>query len=169
MHIEPDIIERLLTDRALGETHADVDALLDAYLATDPQAAAARASIDDTVALADAALTDDVAVTPPPLDASRVNTALQLRRARRYLLNAAVLAAVLVLGFIYGSTRTVPEHPRFNPTPVIAQPAPADGPSRFWSAQRIAALAEQRTERPRRNKWTWTSLTDQTAYREVLQ
>lgn len=172
MHVDPDTLERLLADRALGATHPDVDALLDAYLATDPQAAALNGSITRTVALADAALPDDEAPAPPRLDTQRIDTALHQRRARRYLTHAAALAAVLVLGLVIGSTRIETPPPRTDPPPVAAQPAPTDDPSHFWSAQRIAALVavtEPRTDRPRRTPWTWTSLTHRPDDREVLQ
>ena len=169
MHIEPDIIERLLTDRALGETHADVDALLDAYLAEDPRAAAAHRSIDGAVALAGAVLADDVAINPPLLDAARINTALQRRRARRYLLNAAALAAVLLIGVAIGSFNR--SNPSARPAFTTAGPQPDERskPSHFWSAQRIIALAAQRTDRPKRTPWTWTALTNRADDREVLQ
>ena len=50
--MKPDILERLLMDRALGSLNPDAEVLLADYLANDPSAATQARELQETVQLA---------------------------------------------------------------------------------------------------------------------
>jgi anti-sigma factor RsiW len=119
-----EIIERLLIDKASGELPADASALLDAWLAREPDARAQARQIDDTLRLAKLAL------------AGPAETALLRPRFqppawfRRAALMAACFAAGLGLGLFLLRQ------------PALAPPAAsfaAASDAGFWSSSRLRA------------------------------
>jgi len=144
--MNPDLLERLALDRALGHLSPDVEALLDEVLAANPDAARMARDFRETVQLA-------AAVLPKPargesLPPRRVETFPFVRVSQW-----AALAASFVLGV--GSTLLVPAIHR--EPQIVRQAAPtmsaiepkAIAPEierkartmPFWSAQRAYLLA----------------------------
>ena len=148
--MNPDLLERLSLDRALGHLSPDVEALLDEVLATNPDAARMARDFQETVRLT-------AAVLPKPvqhesLPPRRVET-VSFRQVGRW----AALAASFALGA--GLTLLVPARPQSQP-PIVRQTAPAIASAPtiepkaiapeierkartlpFWSAQRAYLLA----------------------------
>jgi anti-sigma factor RsiW len=89
--MKPDVIERLLLDRALGRLDSDPDALLADYLANDASAASQAREFQDVVHLARAAIRQPVHAFEPP---NQIHRLVWRRRAER----ALALAASFVIG-----------------------------------------------------------------------
>jgi anti-sigma factor RsiW len=89
--MKPDIIERLLLDRALGRLDPDVDALLADYLANDAFAATQARELQDVVHLASEAVRQPVPAVEPP---NQIRRLIWRHRAERTL----ALAASFVIG-----------------------------------------------------------------------
>lgn len=103
MPMNPETLERLLLDRSLGVLSPDAAALLDAYLARDPDAFRRAAALDATVDLARQAMADDApAGQLPPFPAERLQRTAVAFRRWRIIGRAAALAACIVLGVLIG-------------------------------------------------------------------
>lgn len=89
--MKPDVIERLLMDRALGHLDPDVDALLSDYLANDASAATQARELQSLVYLASAAVRQPAPVAAPP---SQIHRLVWRHRAEQ----ALALAASFVIG-----------------------------------------------------------------------
>jgi anti-sigma factor RsiW len=89
--MKPDVIERLLMDRALGHLDPDVDALLADYLANDASATTQARELQALVHLASAAVRQPVLATPPP---NQIYRLVWRHRAEQ----ALALAASFVIG-----------------------------------------------------------------------
>ncbi len=89
--MKPDVIERLLLDRALGHLDPDVDALLADYLANDTPAATQARELQDVVHLASEAVRQPVLAIEPP---NQIHRLVWRHRAER----ALALAASFVIG-----------------------------------------------------------------------
>src|SRR4051794_5456566 len=89
--MNPETLERLALDRALGQLSPDVGSLLDDYFATHPEASHMDGAYRETVQLAAAALERPGKITGIP---ARKTVSVRPRRARE----AAALAAAFVLG-----------------------------------------------------------------------
>ena len=156
MSMDYEALERLLADRASGTIPADVESLLDAYLACDDGAAELWREVDSTVTLARKAMNPCDAhldIPLPPLATERPTRAGR-RRHLGILRKAAPLAAGLVLGVAVGAglLRKAPQPVRPGPPAIARSDAPRLTPSArstgkpgFWSTRR---LWEQAT-RPR--------------------
>ncbi len=155
-------VERLLIDRSLGLLPQDVEALLDAHLAIDPDAARQAAEFDQTAALVRRALAGGTAGELPPFPAE------QLRREGRSLQrwiwtrNISAVAATLVLGFCLGAAlfRNAAEMAPNGTPPAVGLARIADAPkaspgaSGMWSARRMIERASRApAKRPARLIW----------------
>ncbi len=151
--MNPQILERLALDRALGQLSADVVSLLDDYLATHAESSRMDNAYRETVQLAVAILNKPGKITETP---PRKTASLWRGRAR----DAAALAAAFVLGATLvvalphlktASNRAIQEE-------VVdreAVPAHENPPSEierqartlpFWSAQRAYLLSSARNK-----------------------
>jgi hypothetical protein len=89
--MKPDVIERLLLDRALGSLDPDVDALLADHLANDASAATQAREFQDVVHLASEAVRQPIAKVEPP---NQIHRLIWRHRAEQ----ALALAASFVIG-----------------------------------------------------------------------
>lgn len=89
--MKPDVIERLLLDRALGRLDPDVDALLADYLANDASAATQARQLQDVVHLASEAVRQPGLAIEPP---NQIHRLIWRHRAEQ----ALALAASFVIG-----------------------------------------------------------------------
>ncbi|HTS19736.1 MAG TPA: hypothetical protein VMP11_19325 [Verrucomicrobiae bacterium] len=147
--MKPDVMERLLMDRALGRLDPDVDALLADYLAKDASASDQSRELEAVVHLArEATRQPRVAVVPP----NQIGRILWRHRAEQTL----ALAASFVIGM--GITalvlhapssreaNTASNTPSIQNTSVPMQHLEASVRRRanslpFWSNQRLYLLA----------------------------
>ena len=147
--MNPETLENLLIDRALGQLSPDVEALLAEHLAGTPGAAQAAAELREVVALATAAMHR----TRPKLDLPpRVIALPRWPRARRVLAMAASFVVGAGVAFLtLRGTSTRPEMPVARATPaapVMAQ-TPRHSPEveralrklPFWSKERAYLIA----------------------------
>ena len=137
-------LDALLIDRALGALSPDTEALLDAYLEHDPDTTIRMEQTLDSVNLARMALQDE---TPAPLPVFNAPRLVRRRRQIRYTLQAAGMAATLMIGLTLGinfpdTSGTVP--------PQLASVVPEAG-SGIWAM--APNRLEKKTVRPARWKW----------------
>jgi len=141
--MKPDILERLLMDRALGSLNPDAEVLLADYLANDPAAAVQARELQETVHLATEVMRRPAPVVEMP---TQIHQLVWRRRAERLL----ALAASFIIG-VGLTALLIRANPRqenvaaVNP-PTIAKIQPALMKSQieslpFWSNQRIYLLA----------------------------
>jgi anti-sigma factor RsiW len=154
--MKPDVLERLLMDRALGHLDPDVEALLADHLAGDSAAATQAQDLQKVVHLA----TEAVRRPAPPIELpSQIHRLMWRHRAEQVL----ALAASFVVGV--GITALV-LRANFRPGNVAISSAPANaGPSvvsaarlapveskieslPFWSNQRVYLLASLAGQTP---------------------
>jgi len=147
--MNPETLESLLLDRALGELSPPVTALLDEHLARDPAAARQAAGLAETLQLAHRAAIGSVQPEPRVLPVGPwLHRAVGQARWRKNLLGLTQLAACLVLGIVLGRAIR-PE----SPVPVQSPPAvmgwapvslaAAGSQTKFWSL--ASRVAEQRS------------------------
>jgi anti-sigma factor RsiW len=89
--MKPDVLERLLMDRALGRLEPDVEALLADFLADNPTATAQAQELQDAVHLATEVVRSPVTVAEMP---NQIHRFLWRHRAEQVL----ALAASFVVG-----------------------------------------------------------------------
>jgi hypothetical protein len=89
--MKPDVMERLLLDRALGRLDPDVDALLADYLVNDASAATQARELQDVVHLASQAVRQPLLAVEPP---NQIHRIVWRHRAEQ----ALALAASFVIG-----------------------------------------------------------------------
>lgn len=139
--MNPEVMERLLIDRGMGELSDDVNALLRAYVDARPREARRAEEIDETILLARRALRTTVAersATPPPFAGAYRS---YRRRATRWAWTRRLAtAAMIALAFWLGSLGTRPS-PHAGPVALHnALPAPTTrdgGTAGFWSTARL--------------------------------
>ena len=146
--MDPEVIERLLLDRALGQLPVDAATLLDAYLAQNQDAAQATRAFEPAVGLARKVLVTQAAVAMPPFPAARISSATQRRLRFRVIKNVGALAALWLLGVGVGTRWSVspdttnfrqPEHTiPIVETHLASQRSTGDD---FWSAARLYQTA----------------------------
>lgn len=97
--MKPDVIERLLMDRALGHLDPDVDALLSDYLANDASAATQARELQSLVHLASEAVRQQVPAVEPPSQFHRLvwrhRTEQALALAASFVIGAGITALAL--------------------------------------------------------------------------
>lgn len=147
--MNPETLDPLLLDRALGELPPPVAALLDEHLARDPAAAQRAAGLVETLQLARQSAAKRFQGEPRPVpDVDWLRRAAGQVRWRSNFFGLAKLAACVALGLVLGRT-TGPDNPAPAPSgPVAIGTVPADTASpvpetKFWSVAR--QVAEQRS------------------------
>ena len=153
MPLDTDTLERLATDRAVGELAPDTAELLNAYLDHDPGAGRLAQQVERTVGLARQAMGPerlDVSL-PPFAGLARYRTRLWLRHAA---LAAACAMVGLGLGLWLGPV--APTHGTDGAQPVARHSQAADdaGSPGFWSVSR---LLDRSAERDRSVHLVWDS------------
>ncbi len=139
--MNPEVIERLLIDRGMGELSEDVNALLQAHLDTHPADVDAAEEIDDTIVLAWRAVQTapaDRPATHPPF--VHVVQSHRRRATLQSWTRRLATAATIALAFWLGTYAAPPSR---HPEPVAmnhAQPSPrtgSNGSTGFWSTARL--------------------------------
>ena len=141
--MKPDILERLLMDRALGRLDPDAEVLLADYLANDPAAATQARELQETVQLATEVLRRSALVAKVP---NQIHRLVWRHRAEQMLALAASFAVGVGLTALLIHTTPLPEKVAVVHPPTIAKVQPALVKSKieslpFWSNQRIYLLA----------------------------
>jgi anti-sigma factor RsiW len=152
--MDPDALDRLLMDRALGALPPDVATLVEAYVERDAAAAARARGFDTAASAARRVLKQDLVAPLPPFPAAQMQRLEQVRRQVRYLRNTAALAAAIVLGFalgavfLHGSHAALPSAPAVVSIQGIRPSPPTTSAGGFWSSERLlhAAQAAKRTD-----------------------
>jgi anti-sigma factor RsiW len=141
--MKPDILERLLMDRALGRLDPDTELLLADYLANDPSAATQALELQETVRLATEVMRRPAPVVEMP---NKIHQLVWRHRAEQVFALAAsfVIGASLTALVIHSNPRRE-NIAAVNP-PTIAKIQPALVKNKieslpFWSNQRIYLLA----------------------------
>jgi anti-sigma factor RsiW len=164
MELAPDILERLLIDRNVGQLTADAEALLDAYLSANTAGRQLAIEIAATVSLAQRTLASQASrdhAALPPLQVLRQRRAVGGGPVQRYLRAGLLAAACLVAGLGVGRWTLKPEYRTVRVTLSIpATPDAAqtldDDPGRLLSLQRLYTQAAQVKPRPPADI-TWSS------------
>ena len=147
--MKPEIIERMLIDRALGALEPDTDALLDAYLEKEPALKNLAAGIDETVLLTKQAMPIPKLAGLPPLKARPFPSPESRFRFPSALLWPAGIAAAFFLGLSLSvliprqnTTLISDMRPATETRPAIAVTPSnnAAAPQGFWSIKRLASL-----------------------------
>lgn len=138
--MDRETLESLMLDRALGGLSPEVAALLDAYLATSPEARAQAAAFEQVAAAAREALRSENLVTLPAFPLQRMERARRIGRGLRLAGYIGSMAACVLIGF--GLRANSPPDPGIHapgPTEIVMQtPADAGG---FWSARALRERA----------------------------
>jgi anti-sigma factor RsiW len=92
------VLDRLLTDRAVGRLDDDAAALLTDYLAEHSELQARAESIEETVQLAERAFQSRGTDELPTLDRHRMERSRRLSRHSRWFRQTLAVAAALVVG-----------------------------------------------------------------------
>lgn len=151
--MNPETLDRLLMDRALGGLSPDVEALLDSWLARNPDAAARARDYDSAAGAARQVLAINRDAMLPPLRIEQVRRLERTTRQLRIVRNIASLAAVLVIGVAIGAWQSRPPAARTAPTNDTPTPrlisswlpdratASADKGTGFWSTESLTRPA----------------------------
>lgn len=167
MNIDPETLERLLTDRALGGLPPDTEALLAVYLADRADARALGERIGEAVVGAKAVLADGEPARVPPFPADVLRARVTARRRWAVVGKITGLAACVLIGVglhaaWVGGPRPVVEGPgsttwvhRPDNTDISLRPVVAETQRPgFWSGRQWYERAEQnRSERSQRVIW----------------
>jgi anti-sigma factor RsiW len=141
--MKPDILERLLMDRALGRLDPDAEVLLADYLANDPAAATQARELQETVHLATEVLRRPAPIAEVP---NQIHQLVWRHRAEQvFALAASFVVGVGLTALMIHATPHQENVAAARP-PTIAKIQPALVKSKieslpFWSNQRIYLLA----------------------------
>ena len=170
----PEMLDRLLLDRALGVLGPEACALLSAYLERDAEAARRATEFETATMLARRALGASATTELPPFPAAAIERVQRTQRRLVLVRNVAALAACVLIGVGVGNW-TARESPR-PASPIQLTPAgPAatyvtGGPatesnSGFWSAQRLYEESASKKRKPSmRLEWDSPLQRPKTAY-----
>ena len=141
--MKPDILERLLIDRALGRLDPDAEVLLADYLANDLAASTQARELEETVRLATEVMRRPAPVVEMP---NQIHRLVWRHRAEQVLALAASFVIGVGLTALLIHANTHQENVAVVRPPTIAkiQPALVTGKIEslpFWSNQRIYLLA----------------------------
>jgi anti-sigma factor RsiW len=141
--MKPDILERLLMDRALGRLDPDAEVLLTDYLNNDPAAATQARELEETVRLATEILRSPAPVVEMP---TQIHQLVWRHRTERVL----ALAASFIIG-VGLTALVIHANPRRENVAVLNPPTMTKIQTPlvksqieslpFWSNQRIYLLA----------------------------
>jgi anti-sigma factor RsiW len=151
--MKPDVLERLLMDRALGRLEPDVEALLANFLADDPAATIQAQELQDAVQLATEAVRSPVLVTEVP---NQIHRFIWRHRAEQVLAIAASfvigvgITALAIRANIGHEDRTVSLTPSIQDVSPTSPRLAANVKTKidslpFWSSQRLYLLASAST------------------------
>jgi hypothetical protein len=162
-----EILQTLLIDRSLGALSVETEALLADYLDRHPETAALAREYSETATLARLSLGSAKTISAPPFPGYKIRLAQRSLVRRRRLRVAALLAASLLLGTVFGtlvSRQSLSPHVgQKSPATVttIETPQPPSTESttpsaRFWSRARFLAqnMASSDSRSPR---FAWIS------------
>ena len=141
--MKPDILERLLMDRALGRLDPDTEVLLADYLASDPTAATQAREVQETVRLATEVVRRPAPVAEIP---NQIHRLVWRHRAEQVLALAASFAVGVGLTALVIHANPHRESIAAMNPPTTTRIQPALVKSKidalpFWSNQRIYLLA----------------------------
>ncbi len=141
--MKPDILERLLMDRALGRLDPDAEVLLADYLANDPAAATQARELQETVRLATEVMRRPAPVVEMP---NQVHRLVWRHRAEQVFALAASFVIGVGLTALVIRANPLRENVVVARPPTIAKIQPALVKNKieslpFWSNQRIYLLA----------------------------
>jgi len=141
--MKPDILERLLMDRALGRLDPDAEVLLTDYLANDPAAAAQARELQETVSLATEVMRRPTSAVEMPTQIHQLvwrhRTERVLALAASFVIGMGLTALVIRANPRLGSTVAVSPPPMARIQPALVKSQIESLP--FWSNQRIYLLA----------------------------
>jgi anti-sigma factor RsiW len=164
--MERDVLERLITDRALGGLSGDVEKLLEAYLAREPAHVRMVEETMQTVELARHAMRGPLPSSMPAFPVAGFAQIERWRRRVRQVGLVAGLAACVVLSFWIGrfsivrqaatpstiAVPTVKSDSTSSPPTMLARGTKTSEDS-FWSYEGIRARAElSRSHTPPRSR-----------------
>ena len=155
--MKQEVLERLTMDRALDGLPPDVETLLDAYLAKEPEEAERTREINNTVTLARQALKSRRPVSLPPLKVVPLQSQATANTAHRRMIWPAQIAAAFIVGLALGLTLLrQPASPHNQPVSMASAASDKTASeSTFWSAQRLMnRLSTASPPRPPRLSWT---------------
>lgn len=151
--MNPETLDRLLLDRALGALTPDACELLDAYLEREPDVAARGRQFAVATDLARQALVADRPAVLPPFPQQILRSADRTHRRLVMVRNVASLAACVLLGVGLGAhlLRTPqaargPDHVAPPPEQTTVRAIGTDTSPGFWSVERLRNVA--RAPRP---------------------
>ena len=161
--MNPDTLERLVIDRAMGELSPDVAALLEAHMKLHPQVADEVRQIEETLVLAERSFqgASQPVLPPPSFDSDVLKFPKAPTPAALWLRMAPGLAACLIAGVLLGSGlvqhRDIRRSSQSATTSHLLVSTPLDE-SAFWSIHRLRPqhLADAGLGRP---KVSWKSPT----------
>jgi len=141
--MKPDILERLLIDRALGRLDPDAEVLLVDYLANDPAAATQARELQETVELATKVMRGPAPAVKMP---TQIHQLVWRHRTERVLALAASFIIGMGLTALLLHTNPHQENVAVLNPPTIAKIQPALVKNKieslpFWSNQRMYLLA----------------------------
>lgn len=141
--MKPDILERLLMDRALGHLDPDTEVLLTDYLANDPAAATQARELQETVRLATEVMSRPAPAVEMP---NRIHQLVWRHRAEQVLALAASFVIGVGITALLIHTNPYQENATVARPPTIAKIQTALVKNKieslpFWSNQRIYLLA----------------------------
>jgi hypothetical protein len=151
--MKPDVLERLLMDRALGRLEPDVEVLIADFLADDPTAVAQAQELQDAVQLATEVVRSPVLVPEMP---NQIRQYIWRRRAEQVLALAASfvigvgITALALRANIGREDRTVSLTPSIQDVSPTSPHLAANVKNKieslpFWSSQRLYLLASAST------------------------
>ena len=162
--MNPETLERLMLDRALGSLPPDCDALLTSYLETRPEAAETCRRMELTVDLARSALADARAARLPAFPAERLLRTQRSQRIWRLTMGVTGVAASILIGLVVHATlfRPPPSNPRAPGLSGLAQATPRhlidenQDRSGFWSGRQFYERAAHPQPQPSK-RLIWNS------------
>jgi anti-sigma factor RsiW len=147
--MKPDILERLLMDRALGRLDPDTEVLLADYLTNDPSAATQARELQETVRLATEVMCRPTPAVEMPTQIHQLvwrhRTERVLALAASFVIGVGLTSAVIYVNYLpIGAV--VASRPATAGSPKVAVLRPSLVKSKieslpFWSNQRIYLLA----------------------------
>lgn len=157
--MKPELLERLLIDRELGELAPEVAALLEEHLAANPEPSARAEEMRELLQRARAASADADQAPSVRLDRARFHRAQQAAWWRAQVGESARLAAVLAIGLGLGWAVGLrsPQFPVAAERIAIADEAAPAASTTFWSIENHLKNARPENAVPSRYRLQWDS------------
>ena len=151
--MDHETLDRLLTDRAVGQLDDDVAELLADYLAERPELQERAGPIEETVQLAERAFRRYDRYELPPLDRNRIDKSRRSSRRSKLGRQALTVAAAFFLGattvlITRPAERLIPDGSGLatnGPVPLVAYPSTQPvSDDNFWSLEQVPVTAQVR-------------------------